>query len=72
VIGGAGGIRTLYPLLAKQVLSQLSYSPVKHLRRCDIGNVRWRGGMFGNTNGNQHCECALSIIVTLDDANYPR
>ena len=41
--GGAGGIRTRDPLLAKQVLSQLSYSPVKHLRRCGIGDVQQRG-----------------------------
>ena len=33
-VGGAEGIRTPDPLLAKQVLSQLSYSPTPFLFYC--------------------------------------
>ena len=36
--GGAGGTRTPDPLLAKQVLSQLSYSPVPR-PRCPMAGV---------------------------------
>ena len=33
-LGGADWNRTSDPLLAKQVLSQLSYSPALHLPKC--------------------------------------
>ena len=35
-IGGAGEIRTRDPLLAKQVLCQLSYDPIRGREKMDI------------------------------------
>ena len=41
MIYGDGEIRTLDPLLARQVLSQLSYAPISDALICSVSGLKW-------------------------------
>ena len=49
-VGGADRVRTDDPLLAKQVLSQLSYSPIGSAKGMKIENPDRRTYRFANLN----------------------
>ena len=45
-VSGDKGIRTLDPLLARQVLSQLSYTPEPDSKNIQINGLKWAFPLF--------------------------